>query len=70
MFEEEVSEELTVPCPKEGKDVPVWHCAGSYVQGRPVCAHLIEISINYPERKAERKCALDKETDKVRGGTW
>jgi len=21
-------EELTVYCPKEGKDVPVWYCAG------------------------------------------
>jgi len=60
-------QELTIFCPKEGKEVPVWFCAGSYVQGREVCSDLIEIRINYPERKAERKCALE-ERDNVEEG--
>ena len=66
MLEEDKSEltemkELTVYCPKEGKDVPVYWCTGSYVQRREMCPDLIEIRINYPERKAERKCKLDVE---------
>jgi len=33
----------------------------SYIQGREACPHLIEIRINYPAKKAERRCALEED---------
>lgn len=31
-----------VYCPREGRDVPVWWCIGSYVQGKGTCKELIK----------------------------
>ena len=33
-------------CPKEGKEVPVYHCAGSFVKGKPTCGHVQTVSIS------------------------
>ena len=45
-----------VYCPKEGRDVPIWWCLGSYFQGKEPCKELIEATVNFPEDFADVKC--------------
>ena len=47
----------TIYCPKEGKNVPIWYCLGSFTQGRTICPHLIKATVYGAERRAEIECA-------------
>ena len=44
------SEAPTVYCPKDKKEVPVWHCIGSYTQGRQQCPNIIHAAVFGNER--------------------
>lgn len=42
-----MSEAPKVFCKKEGKEVPIWWCLGSYFQQRPKCPHNEGAEIHY-----------------------
>ena len=52
-----MAEAPVVYCPKEKRDVPVWYCLGSLIQGREVCPHLIKATVDRGET-AEVECKL------------
>lgn len=52
----EEEKEIMVDCPKEGKKVPFWHCAGSGFKGKLPCPHVEEALINHREKYARVKC--------------
>lgn len=45
-----------VYCPKEGRDVPIWFCLGSFVQGKKHFKDLIEATVNFTEDFVDVKC--------------
>jgi len=45
-------------CPKEEKEIPIYHCAGSFVKGKPVCEHVRMASMGI--EKAYVKCLYPK----------
>lgn len=55
-----MSQAPTVYCPKEGKNVPIWHCLGSFMQQRKPCPDLIEAKVSVAENYAEVKCESQK----------
>ena len=55
-----MSECPKVYCPKEEKEVPIWHCLGSVVQHRESCPLLIKVTVYYG-KKAEVKCKGEKQ---------
>ncbi len=48
-------------CPREGRDVPIWWCLGSFVQERMMCPELLEATVKIAENFAEVKCEAQKE---------
>ena len=38
-------------CPKDGKKVPIYQCAGSYVKGKRACDYLRSVSMERRKRK-------------------
>ena len=40
-------------CPKDGKKVPIYQCAGSFVRGKPICDHVQSVSMSKEEAKVE-----------------
>jgi len=46
----------TVLCPKENKDVPVYHCLGSFIQQKPTCPHVIRVDLNFPQKEGTVTC--------------
>lgn len=59
-----MSEAPKVYCPKEDKEVPIWHCIGSFTQGRRPCPNCIAATI-IEGKQATVKCKLD---EKKSGG--
>jgi len=53
-----MSEAPTVFCPKEGKEVPVWYCVGSFVQQREPCPNVEKATVGFAH--AEVECKLQK----------
>lgn len=47
--------ELKTYCPKDEKDVPIWYCLGSVMQGRETCKHMESVSITYG-KAVSKKC--------------
>jgi len=45
-------------CPKEKKKVPIWHCAGSFMQQRETCSNMIQVTIYKGAKRAKVKCEL------------
>lgn len=43
-----------IPCPKEGKEVPDYVCAGSFVRGKPTCNHVQTVLIERFFRREPR----------------
>jgi len=58
-----MSEAPTIYCPKEDKEVPIWHCIGSFTQARAPCPNCIEATI-IEGKKATVKCKLQGEKKK------
>jgi len=58
------SEAPAVFCPKEGKEVPVWYCLGSFMQQREPCPNLIEATVSVSKNYAEVKCKFKGWKDK------
>lgn len=52
-----------VYCPKEGKEVSVWYCLGSFVQQRMTCPELLEATVKVAENYAEVKCKAQKDVN-------
>jgi hypothetical protein len=50
-----MSEAPKVFCPKEGREVYVWVCIGSFVQQTKPCPYCLEATI-YHGQKAKVKC--------------
>jgi len=50
-----------VYCKKEKKEVPIWWCLGSYIQGREKCDNLIEMRVKMVENYASVKCGFKEE---------
>ncbi|MBA7639460.1 hypothetical protein ES703_47118 [subsurface metagenome] len=48
----------TVYCPKEDKRVPIWHCLGSYTQGRETCPSLKKAVVYGAKGYAEVDCGF------------
>ncbi len=55
-----MTEAPKVFCEKEGKEVPIWWCLGSYWQGRAKCPHNVGASIYYG-KSAETYCVYPEE---------
>jgi len=47
-----------VYCPKEGKEVPIWYCLGSFVQQRKPCPYCVEMSVDVSRDFAEVNCSF------------
>jgi len=45
-----------VYCPREGREVPVWWCVGSYTQGKEPCKELGEATVDISKDFADVKC--------------
>ena len=43
-------------CPKENREVPIWWCLGSFVQGKEPCKEIIEATVDISEDFADVKC--------------
>jgi len=43
-------------CPLEGREVPVWWCVGSFVQGKAVCNEFIDATVKIAEDFADVNC--------------
>ena len=43
-------------CPLEGREVPVWWCVGSFVQGKAACKELIEATVDINKDFSDVKC--------------
>jgi len=50
--------EITVYCEMEQKDVPIWWCLGSQMQGRKPCPNLLEMTVHPKQKKALVVCRL------------
>ena len=44
-----------VYCQKDAKMVPIWHCLGSFTQGREVCSYVAKATV-YGAKWAEVEC--------------
>lgn len=55
-----------VYCPRDEKEVPVWHCVGSYIQRRERCPEVIEATIKISDGYASVKCRAIGEEEKRR----
>jgi len=42
-----------ISCPKDGKKVPIYQCAGSYIRGKRSCDFLRSVSIGKEKAKVE-----------------
>ena len=51
-----MTEAPKVYCPKEGREVPIWMCLGSYTMRRFPCPELVEATVNLREGTASVKC--------------
>jgi len=54
-----MTEAPVVYCLKENKEVPIWYCLGSFMQGREACPHLIKATV-YGGETAKVKCKYRK----------
>jgi len=45
-----------VYCRKEGKQVPIWYCTGSFYQGRKRCPHMVKVTVRIAQNQAEVQC--------------
>ena len=60
-----MGEAPTIFCPKENREVPIWWCLGSFIQGKEPCPELIEATV-YRCRKAEVVCTPRSELPETR----
>lgn len=58
--------EPKVYCPKEGREVSVWFCLGSFVQQRMTCSELLEAWVSIVENYAKVRCKAQEEEVKCR----
>lgn len=58
----EVPEAPKVYCKKEDKEVPIWHCLGSFIQRRVRCLHNAGGEIYYG-RSAKTYCLFPDKMD-------
>ena len=58
-----MNESSTVWCPKEGKNIPIWHCTGSFTQARERCRHMVKLVVRGTENQAQIECDFDKEQE-------
>ncbi len=57
----------TVYCPKAKEKVPIWHCLGSFTQGRETCPYLVKATVHGVE-SAEVECKWKPEPPLYRRG--
>lgn len=43
-------------CPVEGREIPVWWCVGSFVQGKAACKELIKATVDISKNFTDVKC--------------
>jgi len=56
----------TVYCPKDKEKVPIWHCLGSFTQGRETCPYLVKATVHGGE-SAEVECKWEVKHDGRKG---
>ena len=54
-------EDPKVYCPKEGREVSIWVCLGSFVEQRMMCSELLEATVSIADNYARVKCKAQKE---------
>lgn len=56
-----MSEAPKVYCEKEEKEIPVWHCFGSYTPERDPCPDLLELRVSF-DKPSKIKCKKQDKT--------